>query len=50
MRLAEIHCDVISGSRRGAVILAGMLVGTGTVLPVAASVLTTAERTALLHE
>ena len=50
MRLAGIHCDVISGSRRGAVILAGMLVGTGTVLPVAASVLTTAERTALLHE
>jgi predicted acylesterase/phospholipase RssA len=48
MRLAGIHCDVISGSRCGAVILGAVLVG--AILPVAAAVLTTTERTALAHE
>lgn len=48
MRLAGIHCDVISGSRCGAVILGAVLAV--TVLPVAAAVLTTTERTALAHE
>ncbi len=43
-----VHCDAISSSRRGAMILAGILVS--TVLPLTATVLTTAERSALTHE
>ena len=43
-----IHCDAISTSLRGVVILATILFS--TLLPVTASVVTTAERAALAHE
>ena len=43
-----IHCDAISASLRGVVILAAILFS--TLLPVTATVFTTAERSALAHE
>ena len=50
MPLAGIQRDVIPGSCLGAVILTGILIGTVTVPTAMASVLTTPERAALLHE
>ncbi len=50
MRRDLVHRHVIPGSRCGAVILAGILAGTLPFLSAAASVLTTAERSALAHE